>query len=470
MRRLLVAVAVIGVLAGCGAPPPAPPPSAPPPVPDAALPQRLVDAVTGDGAFVHLQELQRIADEHGGNRALGTPGYDASVEYVARVLRDAGYVVETPEFTIRRFVPGETRLVVGGAARQAEVLGYSPAGEVRGPLAVVAQDATSGCEAADYVGVGAGSVVLVRRGSCPFAQKSATAAAAGMAAVIVANNADGPLTSATLGEGATGTLPTVGVSRADGDALVAGTPVALSVNAAVEETVSRNVLAQTTTGNAEEVVMAGAHLDSVPEGPGINDNGSGVALLLETAVRLGGAPAAAHAVRFGFWGAEEVGLVGSTRYVEGLSDAGRAAIAAYLNVDMAASRNAGYLVYDGDDSDRVGEGPGPPGSAAIEKLLVDGLATAGVAADGADFTGRSDYGPFIERGIPSGGVFTGAEVAKSPDQARKWGGDAGRAFDSCYHQACDDLAGADRVALDRNLDAVAFALATLALSTEPLGS
>jgi Zn-dependent M28 family amino/carboxypeptidase len=467
MRRLLAGIVAIGVLAGCGAPSPRIPPV--PPAPDAALPQRLVEAVGGEGAVRHLEELQRIADTHGGNRALGTPGYDASVEYVARVLREAGYTVGTPQFTVRRFVPGDTRMAVGGRAVSVELIGYSPAGDVRGPLAVIAQDETSGCEAADYTGIATGSVVLVRRGTCPFAQKSTIAAAAGMAAVVVANNVDGPLTGATLGEDATGTLPTVGVTRADADALVAGAAVALTVTAGIEETTSRNVIAQTTTGDAGEVVMAGAHLDSVPEGPGINDNGSGVAVLLETAVRLGGAPAVANAVRFGFWGAEEVGLVGSTRYVEGLTDAERARVAAYLNVDMAASPNAGYLVYDGDDSDQVGEGAGPPGSAAIERLLVDGLAAAGVAADGADFTGRSDYGPFIAHGIASGGVFTGAEREKTSAQAQKWGGTAGEAYDGCYHQACDTLAGVDRVALDRNADAVAFALATLALSTGVLG-
>lgn len=460
MRRLLGGIVAIAVLAGCSAPAAAP-------AGDPTLPQRLVEAVHGGGAVVHLQELQRIADTHGGNRALGTPGYDASVEYVATVLRGAGYTVETPEFTLRRFVPGGTRLVVGGTSTDAVVLGYSPAGDVRGPLAVVGG---FGCEAADYAGAAAGSVALVRRGTCPFAQKSTTAAAAGLAAVIVVNNTDGPLAGATLGSESTGTLPTVGVTRDVGDSLAAGAGVELTVTAATEERTSRNVVAQTTTGDPDDVVVAGAHLDSVAEGPGINDNGSGVALLLEIATRLGGAPDVRNAVRFGFWGAEEVGLVGSTRYVEGLTDAERARIAAYVNVDMAASPNAGYLVYDGDDSDRVGEGAGPPGSAAIEKLLVDGLSATGVAADGADFTGRSDYGPFIEHGIPSGGVFTGAEAKKTPAQAQKWGGTADEPFDTCYHAACDTLDGVDRVALDRNADAVAFAVGTLALSTEVLRS
>lgn len=293
-----------------------------------------------------------------------------------------------------------------------------------------------------------------------------------MAGVLIANNADGSINGATLGEDATGTVPTVGMDRAAGDTLAAmppASPVELTVESRVEETTSRNVIAQTVTGSPDDVVMAGAHLDSVPAGPGINDNGSGVAVLLETAVQLGAAPPVANAVRFAFWGGEEEGLVGSTAYVDGLADADRARIAAYLNVDMAASPNAGYLVYDGDDSDKVGAGPGPAGSAAIERLIVEGLAAAGVTAEGTDFDGRSDYGPFIAKGIPSGGVFTGAEGPKTPAEAQRWGGTAGAPYDRCYHQACDRLDGVDRLVLDRNADAIASALAQLALSTEVLG-
>jgi len=471
----ILAVAVAVVLAGCSAQPlPAPPPPAPAPAPDLALPRQLVEAVTGDGAYRHLEELQRIADANGGNRALGTPGYDASVEYVAGVLREAGYQVQTPSFTVRSFTPGAARLVVAGVVVPASILEYSPPTPpegLRGPLGVVAQDETSGCEAADFAGVPAGAIVLVRRGTCPFAQKSTSAAAAGAAAVIVVNNVDGPVEGATLGADATGTVPTAGVDRTAGDALAAqaGAAVELTVAATVEETTSRNVIAQTATGNADEVVMAGGHLDSVPEGPGINDNGSGSAALLETAVRLGASRPLTNAVRFAFWGAEEVGLVGSTEYVTTLPEAERARIAAYLNFDMVASPNPGYLVYDGDDSDRVGAGPGPAGSAAIELLVVEGLAAAGVAAQGTDFSGRSDYGPFIEVGIPAGGIFTGAEEVKTAAQAQVWGGRAGAPYDSCYHQACDRLDNVDRVALDLNTDAIASTIARLALSTEVLG-
>ena len=187
----VLAVAATGLAVACSSPaPPAPTPTAAPtptsaPTPDPGLPGRLVADVTGDGAFRHLEELQRIADANNGNRALGTPGYDASVEYVARTLRDAGYAVETPEFTARSFSVQDVRLTVDGASTAATAISFSPAtpaGGITAPLAVLAQDETSGCEATDFAGVPAGTVVLVRRGTCPFGVKSTNAAAAKAAA------------------------------------------------------------------------------------------------------------------------------------------------------------------------------------------------------------------------------------------------------------------------------------------------
>ena len=470
----LAAFSLVVLTACSSAPaPPAAPPQAPPSAPapaDPGLPGRLVAEVTGDGAFAHLQELQRIADAHAGNRALGTAGYDASVEYVAGVLRAAGYQVQTPEFAARRFSVQDQRLTVDGAPVATLALGYSPAtppGGITAPLAVVDSE---GCDAAALAGVPAGSVLLLRRGTCTFAQKSAAAKTAGAAALLVVNNEDGPLDGGTLGEAATDTVPTAGVGKADGDPLFgrAGAPVSLLLDTSVAETRSRNVIAQTGTGNPDRVVLAGAHLDSVAEGPGMNDNGSGSAALLEVAVRLNASAPVTNAVRFAFWGAEEEGLIGSTTYVAGLDDAERRRIALYLNLDMVGSPNPGYFVYDGDDSDRQGSGPGPAGSEVVERVLLEGLSAAGVTGAGTDFDGRSDYGPFIEAGVPAGGLFTGASEPMSPADAQRWGGDANQPFDPCYHQACDRIDTVDRAALDRNADATAAAVARFALTTEGL--
>ncbi|GAA0518353.1 aminopeptidase [Saccharopolyspora subtropica] len=223
--------------------------------------------------------------------------------------------------------------------------------------------------------------------------------------------------------------------------------------------ITYNLLAETPGGDANRVVMFGAHLDSVSRGPGINDNGTGAAAILQAALDYAGSGATPkNKLRFAFWGAEEEGLVGSTHYVRTLPDAERQKIVAYLNFDMVGSPNAGYFTYDGDDSDGEGAGPGPEGSAQIEKLLNDALAAAGVQTEGTDFDGRSDYGPFIEAGIPAGGTFTGAEQVKTAEQAQKWGGQAGEAFDPCYHRACDTVDNVDTRALDRNLQAIAEAV------------
>jgi Zn-dependent M28 family amino/carboxypeptidase len=167
-------------------------------------------------------------------------------------------------------------------------------------------------------------------------------------------------------------------------------------------------------------------------------------------------------VRFAWWGAEELGLLGSTNYVATLPQDERARIAGYLNFDMVASPNFVRFVYDGDNSDAVGAGPGPAGSAAIEDVFEKFYADRGLAYQGTDFDGRSDYGPFIAAGIPGGGLFTGAEGVKTQEQAAVYGGTAGAPFDPCYHQACDTVANVNDTALGENADAIAFATFTLA--------
>ena len=474
--RLMGVAAVLTalVLAGCSTDT-ATAPSAAVPAPVAADPglaQRLVDQVSGDGAFTHLQEFQRFADRNGGNRESGSPGHEQSVDYVADTMRRAGYRVETPSFTFDTFAARAQTLALAGAPGPAvQALTYSPAtppGGLSAPL-VVARDAsadpTPGCEVSDYANLPVrGAIVLVRRGLCPFTAKQQVAADVGAAAVLVANNADGPL-NGTLSSAGEGRIPSGGLAKADGDALAGrvGTPTTLVLDTSTQTRTTRNVLAQTTTGRTDEVVMAGAHLDSVAEGPGINDNGSGAAAQMDIALRLGSAPPVTNAVRFAWWGAEEYGLLGSDAYVKGLSPEARRDIALVLNSDMLASPNAAYLAYDGDDSDRFQAPAGPAGSDGIERTVVGRLASIGVQAEGTDFDGRSDHGPFIEAGIPAGGLFTGAEEIKTPEQAAKWGGQAGVPTDRCYHQACDTLANLDRVAYDRMTDTLAFAIGTYAV-------
>ena len=230
-------------------------------------------------------------------------------------------------------------------------VGTPPEG-VSGQLVPAREDDSPGCTASDYDGLAvSGAVVLVDRGKCPFSEKEAVAAERGAVALIVANNDDSDTAGGTLGEQTDVKIPVVGISKADGARLRANPANAtIKLNAGVREERTRNVIAQTKTGSTQNVVMAGAHLDSVPEGPGINDNGSGAAAVLETAVQLGSSPQVQNAVRFAFWGGEEEGLKGSTEYVESLDVEALKDIALYLNFDMLASPNPGYFTYDGDQS------------------------------------------------------------------------------------------------------------------------
>ncbi|MBK1784343.1 M28 family metallopeptidase [Prauserella cavernicola] len=417
----------------------------------------------------HLIALQRIAETNGGNRAASTPGYDASADYVAGKLEAAGYDVTRQEFPFTYTETLAESLAVAGTDVPIIIMSYSPSTEEGGftaPLSVIASDDSPGCEAADY-GDATGKIVLVERGVCSFAEKQIAAADAGAAGAIVYNNEPGPL-NGTLGDPSQARIPTGGISQEDAQALLSqdGAETALELRAFEEERTTFNVIAETKTGRKDNVVVAGAHLDGVADGAGINDNGTGSAALLETAVQLGGKAKVNNAVRFAWWGAEEFGLVGSTHYVNSLSFEQQLDIALYLNFDMIGSPNAGYFVYDGDDSDGEGAGPGPYGSAQIEQSFVDALATRDIEAEGTDFDGRSDYGEFIAVGIPAGGLFTGGDGVKTEEQAAKWGGEAGKAFDDCYHRACDNLGNVDRAALDRNADAMARVAAKYAISTE----
>ncbi len=225
-----------------------------------------------------------------------------------------------------------------------------------------------------------------------------------------------------------------------------------------------NLIADWPGGDTADTLMIGSHLDSVTAGPGINDNGTGSAANLEVALavaRTGFAPA--RHLRFGWWGAEELGLRGSTAYVNSLTTAQKRQITGYLNFDMVGSPNPGYFLYDGDNSDGTGAGAGPAGSAEIEDVLEAYFTSIGVPTRGTDFDGRSDYGPFISAGIPAGGIFTGAEGRKTAAQVQLWGGTQA-AFDPCYHRSCDTTANVSATALNRSSDAIASAVWTLAQS------
>src|SRR5947209_1076408 len=422
--------------------------------------------VSTDAMMAHLTKLQDIANANNNTRAVGTPGYDASVDYVVGKLRDKGFDVQTMQFDAHVFHSDPGSVTVADKKVDARALEYSlgtPPGGVTGPLVATPADGTPGCNPADYdslpVNVN-GAVVMVDRGTCPFSQKAGAAAQKGAVAMVVADNVVEEHIAGTLGETNAVKIPVVGVTKADGALLRTTTgPATVQVAADTKTITARNVIAQTKTGSTRDVVMAGAHLDSVPEGPGINDNGSGVAAVLETALQLGPSPGIHNAVRFGFWGAEELGLIGSRKYVESLDVNALKDIALYMNFDMLASPNPGYFTYDGDQSlpaDKRGSPVVPEGSAGIERSMAAYLNSAGKTPQDTSFDGRSDYDGFTAAGIPAGGLFSGAENKKSPDEAKLWGGPADQPFDPNYHKSTDTLEHIDRAELGINGGGVAY--------------
>jgi Zn-dependent M28 family amino/carboxypeptidase len=440
----------------------------------------LRESIGAAGLEAHLAALAEIASDSDGNRAVGTEGYDRSVDYVESELTAMGYAVELHEFDIFYFAyAGAMTLEWVGQQEYVEFADYlvpqfSDGGDVTAPAYAVDvqlgldNESTSGCEAADFAAFPAGNIAILQRGECEVWQKILAAQAAGAIGAIVFNQGDAAdrmdVWWTSLGALNDIQIPVLLTSYAIGAELVAEPPgsVTLQVDANVvhELRPTASVLAETSGGDADDVIVLGAHLDSVPDGPGINDNGSGVAALLEVARAVHGCETT-RKVRFAWWTAEEVGLVGSTHYVESLDAEALGAISAYLNFDMVGSPNWARFRYDGDGS--AFDPGGPNGSAALEQAFADWFDVIGVANEEIGFGGRSDYVAFVDHDIAAGGLFTGADGTKSDAQAAAHGGVAGEPFDGCYHQACDDLDNVDLEILESTARGIAYALEVHAL-------
>ena len=444
------------------------------------------DGVVGREAMVaHLRRLEAIAEDHGGNRAALTEGYDASVAYVKQVLEAAHLKVTTQRFSMpvfRQLGPGtlevvapkrrvfrpakSQRRVAASPGAEHTVLRSSPPGDVTAELVGIdlplarGAPSTSGCEASDFLAAaeppGAslvkGKIALMRRGGCPFGQKVRNAEAAGAVGALVVNEGGASAEKRGLIAGELADKPdhglhipalfatnAVGVELAR---LLGEGPVELHLVADTEWRVGHvdNVLSEVPGRRRAEVLMFGAHLDSVEEGPGINDNGSGSAALLEIA-RPFGACTPERTLRFAWWGAEEPGLIGSDHYVAHLAADEKARIRGYVNLDMLASPNHVYELADGDGS-RFGK-RGPGSSAELEQFFHDDLAAAGVPFVEIAFHFRSDYRAFHRAGIGVAELDAGADDKKTPAQVARFGGVAGQILDPCYHKACDQLAHLD---------------------------
>ncbi|MDQ3121821.1 MAG: M20/M25/M40 family metallo-hydrolase [Actinomycetota bacterium] len=371
-----------------------------------------------------LVALERIADRAGGNRAAGTTGYRASVAHVRKELERAGYtprVLGFPFVLYRERVERGMQIAPTRRDLRIEALDYSPSTPKGGLRArVVAAD--DGCEPGDFDGV-RGFIALARRGTCFFAVKARNAANSGAIALLVFNAEPG-LFDGTLGDPQASPIPVAGIDGAVGPELASasGSIVELELETSRQRSTSKNVIADTQPG-ARSVLLVGAHLDSVLVGPGINDNATGVAALLEIA-RVARRRYPDLSVRFAFWGAEELGLFGSSAYAKG---ADRSRIVGYLNFDVLGSPSRERTVYKG----------GP-----FAARWLGYFERRGLRATQIHIGGRSDHFPFERIGIPTGGLFAG-------DYA-------------CYHRACDRLESIDLAVFDQLARAAAFGVASFA--------
>ncbi|GAW20196.1 hypothetical protein ANO14919_096930 [Xylariales sp. No.14919] len=417
-----------------------------------------------------LYGLAKSSEEQFGHptRVIGSEGHRRTLEYVASEIDRLGdyYKSWTQPFPAVMGQIFQSRLVLGQSVPEsATPMSLTPptAGKepVYGDLVLVNNQ---GCDASDYPEDLSGKVAFVKRGTCSFGAKSELAGKAGaIAAVIFNSNADG--LSGTLGVPSPYHVATFGLSGEDAEPVIeklkAGDVVDSTafIDSVVNTINTTNLIAQTVGGDPENCVMLGAHSDSVGEGPGINDDGSGSLTLLEVATHLTKF-SVKNCVRFAWWAGEEEGLLGSDYYVDTLPEDENRKIRLFMDYDMMGSPNFAYQVYNATNA------VNPTGSEQLRDMYVDWYESKGLNYTFIPFDGRSDYDAFIRNGIPGGGIATGAEGIKTKEEELMFGGKAGDWYDPCYHQLCDDVSNVNATAWLINTQLVAHSVATFAASFE----
>lgn len=386
-------------------------------------PQLLAACIQADWVRQHLVAFQRIADANPdaaghGNRDAGTPGYRASVGYVERVLRRAGYAVRRQPYRFTYRAAADARITIGGRPAQA----WHPAtnagtGHARGALRRL-PPGRAGCQGADYAGLPPGAIVVLPEGSCAADDKIAAAEAAGAAAVLL-STAGTPRPVHLTHESH---VPVLSAAEAS---LPADPASAVAIDLATTRVTvdDLNLIAESPHGDPAHTIDVEGHLDSI-YGPGILDNASGAASILEVALMLARTDTP-NRLRYVFFGGEELGLHGSRHYVATLTPAERAAIAFDLDVDVTATPNFDLLVADpghAPDRRRFPEGT-IAASAYGNDLLLRAFAEAGLPARLASFGNEgTDSHSYALAGIPNTGVLTQQNCCKRGWETRIWGG------------------------------------------------
>lgn len=437
--------------------------------------EKLQESITAEALKLRAETLYNISQASVSSyghptRVIGSEGHWGTVNYI---LGELQLMAKHYSWSLQRFdaIDGRVKmfslLIDGIQPKLVLALALTPPTPdkkpVNGNLVLVEN---YGCDVSDFpANLTAGNIALVQRGVCPFGDKLINAGKAGAVALVIYDD-DAPL-HGTLGSPTGDEVPTLSISTKDAKEYIDVLKkkphhkfeVTLYVNSYVNKIKTINVVAETRDGDHDNVVSLGAHSDSVSEGPGINDDGSGTISLLEVAKQLTKFKVK-NAVRFAWWAAEEEGLLGSYAYANALLPEENSKVRLFMDYDMMASPNYEYQVYDANNKDH------PNGSGDLKDLYINWYKEHGLNYTLVPFDGRSDYVGFIDVGIPAGGIATGAEGVKTKKGVEKFGGKAGEWFDPCYHQLCDDLSNPDYKAWVINTKLIAHSVATYAKSFE----
>ncbi|KAI2606565.1 Zn-dependent exopeptidase [Hypoxylon sp. NC1633] len=415
-------------------------------------------------SFAQLSE----AEFNHPTRVIGSEGHGATLGYIYESMEKLGdyYTLSTQPFPAVMGHIYQSHLVIGNEVPEsASPMSLTPPTThkepVHGDLILVANE---GCDASDYPANLTGNIAFILRGTCSFGSKSELAGKAGAVAAIVYNYESGGV-SGTLESPTPNHVATFGLSGKEAgpilEKLKAGEAIdsIAFIDSEVSQINTTNIIAQTIEGDPDHCVMLGGHSDSVAEGPGINDDGSGSLTLLEVATQLTNF-SVNNCVRFAWWAGEEEGLLGSDYYVDVLPEEENLKIRLFMDYDMMGSPNFAYQVYNATNA------VNPAGSEQLRDLYVDWYTSKGLNFTFIPFDGRSDYDAFIRNGIPGGGIATGAEGVKTDKEETMFGGKAGEWYDPCYHQLCDDVGNVNLTAWLLNTQLVAHSVATFAVSFE----
>jgi Zn-dependent M28 family amino/carboxypeptidase len=430
---------------------------------------KLVECIRTKDLWRHMQAFQKIADTHPGpdghaSRNSGESGYKASVDYVARTMKQAGYNVTIQTYTFAYFAfvgtpvfqqvsPTPHNYVIatdfnaGQAVGTTAAAALQPAGGIVIPPTATSSS-TSGCTAADFSGFTPGRIALIQRGGCNYGVKATNAQAAGASGVVIFNEGNpgrtglisGSLVNAD-GSPAALHIPVLFTTFDIGSGLLTQYQQAVAAGSAVPtftidvkavqnpNAQDYNVIAESKGGDPDSVLVVDAHLDAI-YGAGMLDNASGSAAILDIAQQMKNVKPR-NKLRFIWFGGEELGLLGSTYYVNNLTPTELSHIGYDLDADVLATPNYVAGVLDPEGVQLFSRGPGtpmPPAIIAPSRVARDygigylnsiGIKNELFSADGTDAF------VFEQAGIPASGVLTGQDCCKTAGDVTLFGGRTG---------------------------------------------